>query len=141
VAKAIGDAVNLGDTAVTAWNVAKWPIIVIVVSMMVAALYHVAPNVKQPRFRWFTVGGFLALLVWVVASVGFAFYVAHFGSYNRTYGSLGAVITFLVWLWISNLAILFGAEVNAELERGRELQAGQAAEEEIQLPLRRTPKH
>ena len=141
VAKAIGDAVNLGDTAVTAWNVVKWPIIVIVVSMMVAALYHVAPNVKQPRFRWFTVGGFLALLVWVVASVGFAFYVAHFGSYNRTYGSLGAVITFLVWLWISNLAILFGAEVNAELERGRELQAGQAAEEEIQLPLRRTPKH
>jgi membrane protein len=140
VAQAIGDAIGLGDTAVTVWNIVKWPIIVIVVSLMIAALYHIAPNVQQPRFRWFTLGGFVALLVWVVASAGFAFYVAHFGSYNKTYGSLGAVITFLVWLWISNLAILFGAEVNAELERGRELQAGQPAEQDIQLPYRRRPK-
>jgi membrane protein len=140
VARAIGNAVGLGDTTVTVWNIAKWPIIVVVVSLMIAALYHVAPNVKQPRFRWFTLGGFVALVVWVLASAGFAFYVSHFGSYNKTYGSLGAVITFLVWLWISNLAILFGAEVNAELERGRELQAGQPAEEDIQLPYRREPK-
>jgi len=140
VASAIGAAVGLGDTAVTVWNIAKWPVIVVVVSLMIAALYHIAPNVQQPKFRWFTVGGFVALLVWVLASVGFAFYVSHFGSYNKTYGSLGAVITFLVWLWISNLAILFGAEVNAELERGRELAAGQPAEEDIQLPYRREPK-
>jgi membrane protein len=140
VAGAIGDAVGLGDTAVTVWNIAKWPIIVVVVSLMIAAFYHIAPNVKQPKFRWFTLGGFVALVVWVVASAGFAFYVANFGSYNKTYGSLGAVITFLVWLWISNLAILFGAEVNAELERGRELAAGQPAEEDIQLPYRREPK-
>ncbi len=140
VAKAIGDAVGLGDATVTAWNIVKWPIIVIVISLMTAALYHVAPNVRQPRFRWFTVGGFVALLVWVLASAGFAFYVAHLGSYNKTYGSLGAVIIFLVWLWLSNLAILFGAEVNAELERGRELQAGQPAEEDIQLPHRHRPR-
>ena len=108
---------------------------------MIAALYHVAPNVKQPRFRWFTLGGLLALVLWALASVAFAFYVANFGSYNKTYGSLGAVITFLVWLWITNNAILFGAEVNAELERERELKAGQPAEEDIQLPHRREPKN
>jgi membrane protein len=139
VATAIGDSIGLGHNAVTAWNIAKWPVIVVIVSLMIAALYHVAPNVKQPRFRWFTLGGFLALVLWVVASVGFGFYVAHFGSYDKTYGSLGAVITFLVWLWLTNVVILFGAEVNAELERGRELQAGLPAEEDIQLPHRRAP--
>ena len=140
VAKAIGDAVGVGDTVVTIWNIAKWPVIIVIVSLMIAALYHIAPNVKQPRFRWFTLGGFLALLLWVVASVAFGFYVANFGSYSKTYGSLGAVITFLVWLWITNNVILFGAEVNAELERGRELEAGQPAQEDIQLPHRRRPK-
>jgi membrane protein len=109
VAQAIGDAIGLGDTAVTVWNIAKWPIIVVLVSLMIAALYHIAPNVQQPRFRWFTLGGFLALLLWVIASVAFGLYVANFGSYNKTYGSLGAVITFLVWLWITNNVILFGA--------------------------------
>jgi membrane protein len=140
VARAVGDALGLGQAAVTTWNVAKWPIIVIVVSLMIAGLYHVAPNVKQPRFRWFTLGGFLALVLWVIASAAFGFYVANFGSYNKTYGSLGAVITFLIWMWITNNVLLFGAEVNAELERGRELEAGQPAEEEIQLPHRRPPK-
>ena len=140
VARAIGNAVGVGDTVVTIWNIAKWPVIVVVVSLMIAALYHIAPNVKQPRFRWFTLGGFLALLLWVIASVAFGFYVANFGSYNKTYGSLGAVITFLVWLWITNNVILFGAEVNAELERGRELEAGQPAQEDIQLPHRRRPE-
>jgi membrane protein len=140
VARAVGDAVGLGDTAVTVWNIAKWPLIVIIVSLMIAGLYNVAPNVRQPKFRWFTVGGFLALLLWVVASAAFGFYVANFGSYDKTYGSLGAVITFLVWMWITNTVLLFGAEVNAELERGRELEAGQPAEEEIQLPHRRPPK-
>jgi membrane protein len=135
VAQAVGDALGLGQAAVTAWNIAKWPVIVIVVS-----LYHVAPNVKQPKFRWFTLGGFLALVLWVIASAAFGFYVANFGSYNKTYGSLGAIITFLVWMWITNNVLLFGAEVNAELERGRELEAGQPAEEDIQLPHRKPPK-
>jgi len=141
VARAIGEAIGLGDTAVTVWNVAKWPVIVIIVSLMIAGLYHIAPNVKQPRFRWFTLGGFLALLLWVLASAAFGLYVANFGSYDKTYGSLGAVITFLVWLWITNNVILFGAEVNAEVERGRELEAGvEKADEDIQLPHRRPPK-
>jgi membrane protein len=141
VAHAIGDAIGLGDTAVTVWNIAKWPIIVIIVSLMIAGLYHIAPNVKQPKFKWFTLGGFLALVLWVIASAAFGFYVANFGSYNKTYGSLGAVITFLVWMWITNNVLLFGAEVNAELERGRELEAGQPAEEDIQLPHRKPPKN
>jgi len=140
VAHAIGDAVGIGSTTVTIWNIVKWPIIVILVSLMIAGLYHVAPNVKQPKFRWFTLGGFLALVLWVIASIAFGLYVANFGSYNKTYGSLGAVISFLVWMWITNNVLLFGAEVNAELERGRELQAGQPAQEDIQLPHRRPPK-
>jgi membrane protein len=140
VARAIGDAIGLGDTAVTVWNIAKWPIIVIIISLMIAGLYNIAPNVKQPKFKWFTLGGFLALVLWVIASAAFGFYVANFGSYDKTYGSLGAVITFLVWMWITNNVLLFGAEVNAELERGRELEAGQPAEEDIQLPHRKPPK-
>jgi len=137
IAKAVGDALGLGQAVVTTWNIAKWPVIVIIVSLIIAGLYHVAPNVKQPRFRWFSPGGFLALVLWVIASAAFGFYVANFGSYNKTYGSLGAVITFLIWMWITNNVLLLGAEVNAELERERELQAGLPAEEEIQLPPRR----
>jgi membrane protein len=140
VAQAIGDAIGVGSGVVTAWNIAKWPIIVIIVSMMIAGLYNVAPNVKQPKFKWFTLGGFLALVLWILASAAFGFYVANFGSYNKTYGSLGAVISFLVWMWITNNVLLFGAEVNAELERGRELEAGQPAEEDIQLPHKKDPK-
>jgi membrane protein len=140
VAQAIGDAIGVGSGVVTAWNIAKWPVIVIIISLMIAGLYNVAPNVKQPKFKWFTLGGFLALVLWVVASAAFGFYVANFGSYNKTYGSLGAVISFLVWMWITNNVLLFGAEVNAELERGRELKAGQPAEEDIQLPHKKAPK-
>jgi membrane protein len=140
VAKAIGDAVGLGDTAVTVWNIAKWPVILVLVALMIAALYHIGPNVKQPRFRWFTLGGALAVFLWIVASAGFGIYVARFGSYNKTYGALGGVIVFLVWLWITNLVVLFGAEVNAEAERGRELEAGLPADDEIQLPHRRVPR-
>jgi membrane protein len=137
LAKAVGDAIGLGSAAVTAWNWAKWPIMALVVSVIFSLLYYATPNVKQPKFRWFTIGGLIALVVWIIASVGFAFYVTNFGSYNKTYGSLGAIVTFLVWLWITNIAILFGAEFNAEMERGRELQAGiPGAAEEIQLPPR-----
>ena len=140
VAQAIGDAIGLSSTVVTAWNIAKWPVIIIIVSLMIGALYNIAPNVKQPKFKWFTLGGFLALVLWVVASAAFGFYVSNFGSYNKTYGTLGAVIGFLVWMWITNNVLLFGAEVNAELERGRQIEAGQPAEEEIKLPYRKTPK-
>ena len=105
-----------------------------------ALLYYATPNVKQPKFRWISIGAVVAILTWVVASAVFGFYVANFSSYNKTYGSLAGVIVFLLWLWITNLALLFGAELDAELERGRELQAGMPAEEVIQLPARDTRK-
>jgi membrane protein len=141
VAKAVGDAVGLGDTALTAWNIAKWPVLLVVVMLMLAILYWSAPNAKPAGFRWISPGAVLAVLVWIVASAAFAFYVANFGSYNKTYGTLGGVIVFLVWMWISNIAVLLGAELNAETERGRELEAGvPGAEEDIQAPYRRVPK-
>ncbi|HET7823476.1 MAG TPA: YihY/virulence factor BrkB family protein [Ornithinibacter sp.] len=138
VAQAIGEAVGLGEQGVTVWNVLKWPVMLGIVIVMVAVLYYATPNVKQPKFRWVSVGAAVAILVWVLASVAFGFYVSHFSSYNKTYGSLAGVIVFLLWLWITNLALLFGAEVDAELERARELQAGTKAERTIQLPPRDT---
>ncbi|GAA3808991.1 YihY/virulence factor BrkB family protein [Nocardioides panacisoli] len=139
-ADAVGKAIGVGSTAVTVWNIAKWPVMLAVVVVIVALLYYATPNVKQPKFRWISVGAVAAILVWIVASVAFGFYVANFSSYNKTYGSLAGVIVFLLWLWITNLALLFGAELDAELERGRELQAGIPAEEAIQLPARDTRK-
>jgi membrane protein len=136
--KAIGDSVGLGDAAQTTWNIAKWPVMLIIVAMMVALLYYFTPNVRQPKFRWVSVGATVAILGWVLASVAFGFYVSNFGSYNKTYGSLAGIIVFLLWLWITNLALLFGAEIDAELERARELQAGIEAERTLQLPPRDT---
>ena len=138
LADGLGDVIGLGDTAMTAWNIAKWPVMLAIVIALVAVLYHATPNVKQPKFRWMSVGAAIAILTWLVASVAFGFYVANFGSYNKTYGSLAGVIVFLLWLWLTNLALLFGAEVDAELERSRQLQAGIAAEESLQLPPRDT---
>jgi len=138
VAEAIGSAVGLGDTAVTVWNIVKWPVILAVVVVVVAILYYATPNIKQPKFRWISVGAGVAVVVWILASLGFALYVANFSNYNRTYGSLAGVIVFLLWLWITNLALLFGAEIDAEIERGRQLQAGIKAEESLQLPPRDT---
>lgn len=140
IAEAIGGSVGVGAAGLAIWNVARWPIIALIAVLVIAVLYYATPNIKQPRFRWMSVGAFVALLTWVVASAGFAFYAANFASYNETYGSIGGVIVFLLWLWISNNALLFGAELDAELERGRELQAGIAAEEQIQLPPRDTKK-
>ena len=111
-----------------------------VVSFMFAFLYWAAPNVKHPKFKWLSPGGILAVVIWVIASLAFAFYVANFGSYNKTYGALGGIITFLVWLWISNIAVLLGAEFNAELERGKKIEAGQPADEEPFLEPRDTSK-
>jgi membrane protein len=106
------------------WNIAKWPVLLLIVGLMFAVLYWAAPNVKQPGFKWITPGGALAVIGWVLASLAFAFYVANFGSYNKTYGALAGPIVFLVWLWISNVVILLGAELNAEIERGRAIDAG-----------------
>jgi membrane protein len=141
LASAIAGPIGLGHTAVTAWDVAKWPVLLGVVMLMLATLYYWAPNVKQPKFRWITPGSVLAVLVWIAASAGFAVYVANFGSYNKTYGSLGGAVIALIWLWISNIAVLLGQELNAELERERELQAGDhRADEAIQLEPRDAPK-
>jgi membrane protein len=134
LAEAIGNAIGLGNTAITIWGIAKWPVMLAIVMLVIDALYYVAPNVRQPRFRWLSPGGVLAVLLWAAASVGFGLYVSHFDSYNKTYGTLGGVISFLVWMWISNLALLLGAEFDAELERERELQAGLPAEQELRLP-------
>jgi len=138
LADSIGGTIGLGSQAVTVWNIAKWPVLVLFVVLIVALLYYTTPNVKQPRFRWLSVGAFVAIIVWLIASVAFAFYVATFGSYDKTYGSLAGAVVGLLWLWITNVALLFGAELDSELERGRQLQSGIAAEEEIQLPARDT---
>jgi membrane protein len=137
-ATAVGNALGIGSTAVTVWNIVKWPVILIVVIFIVAVLYWATPNVKQPKFRWISVGAAVAIVVWIIASALFGFYVATFSSYNKTYGALAGVVVFLLWLWITNLALLFGAELDSELERGRELQAGLPAEKTVQLPPRDT---
>ena len=124
-----GDLVGVGDTAVDVWQIAKWPVLLLVVSFMFALLYWAAPNVKHPRFHWVSPGGLLAVAGWVIGSAAFAFYVSNFGSYNKTYGALGGVIIFLIWLWVSNIMVLLGAEFNAEMERGRAIQAGMRPED------------
>src|SRR4051812_31795774 len=140
LAKQVGNVLGVGDTAVTVWDVAKWPVLLLIVSFMFAFLYWAAPNVKHPKFQWISPGGVLAVIVWIVASALFAFYVSHFGSYNKTYGALGGVIIFLVWLWISNIAVLLGAEFNAELERGRAIESGMPEEREPFVEPRDTRK-
>lgn len=140
LAEAIGNVVGLGDAAVTVYSIAKWPIMAGIVILLLAILYYVAPNARLPKFQWISPGAVVALVIWIVASVAFFFYVSNFGSYNKTYGSLGGAISMLVWLWISNIAVLFGQQLNSEIERGRELSAGLPAERDIQLPLRDEPK-
>jgi len=139
-ARAVGNAIGLGSTAVLVWDVAKWPVMLVAVIVIVATLYYATPNVEQPRFRWTSVGALLAIVVWVLASAGFGFYVANFSSYDKTYGTLAGAVVLLLWLWITNLALLFGGELDAELERARELQAGLPAERRVQLPPRDTRK-
>jgi membrane protein len=136
----VGELLGVGDTVVTIWDIAKWPVLIVLVSFMFALLYWAAPNVKQPGFRWISPGGLLAVLLWLVASAAFAFYVANFGSYNKTYGAVGGVIIFLVWLWISNIAVLLGAEFNAELQRGKQIKAGHPEDREPFLEPRDTRK-
>jgi membrane protein len=141
IASAVGDAVGLGDAAVTAWNIAKWPVLLVVVVLMISLLYYAAPNAKLRGFKSILPGAALAVVLWLIASAAFAFYVANFGSYNKTYGTLGGIIVFLVWLWITNVAILLGAELNAERERTRQLKEDiPEAERELQLEERSEPK-
>jgi membrane protein len=139
LADRVGGWLNLGDTVVQVWDLAKWPVLLVVVSFMFGVLYWASPNARQ-GFRWVTPGGVLAVVLWAIASAGFAFYVANFGSYNKTYGTLASVIIFLVWLWISNIAVLLGAELNAELERSRHMAAGHPGDEEPYMELRDTRK-
>jgi membrane protein len=138
VAATVGRAIGLGTTVVSVWNIARWPVIVILVSVAFAILYWASPNVRQPRFRWLTPGSVVAILIWLVASAAFGVYVANFSSYNRTYGSLAGIIVFLIWLWLSNMAILLGVEFDAELTRGRKLEAGHPADGDPFLPPRDT---
>jgi membrane protein len=140
VASRVGSLIGLGSTAVTVWDIAKWPALVLLLGLLLSILYYAAPNVKHPGFRWVTPGGVLAIIVWIAASALFALYVATASSYNKTYGSLGGVIVFLIWLWVSNVAILLGAEFDAELERERSIQGGNPAGKEPYLPLRNEPK-
>ncbi|MCA1655103.1 MAG: YihY/virulence factor BrkB family protein [Pseudonocardiaceae bacterium] len=138
IADRVGGLFGLGSTAVTVWDIAKWPVLAALVSLAIALLYWASPNVRHPGFRWLTPGSVLAVLTWVVASVGFAVYVANFGSYNKVYGSLASVVVFLIWLWISNLAVLFGAEFDAELARGKQMAQGQPESAEPILEPRDT---
>jgi membrane protein len=140
IAERVGSIVGAGDTAVTVFNIVKWPVIALIVSQIFAFLFWVSPNVKQPGYRWVSPGGLLAVVLWIAASGAFAFYVANFGSYSKTYGSMAAVIIFLVWLWITNLVMLLGAEFNAEVERGRQIEAGHDPDVEPFLPHREAPK-
>ena len=138
VARAVGDAIGLGEGAVTVWSIVKWPVILAIVIVLVAMLYYLTPNVRKPKFRWISVGATIAIVTWILASLAFGLYVANFGSYNKTYGSLAGVVVFLLWLWLTNLALLFGAEVDAELERAGQLQAGVEAEERLHVSPRDT---
>jgi membrane protein len=137
IVEAVADPIGLSDTAIAVWNIAKWPALVALVVVMIAILYYASPNVRLRGFRWVTPGSVVAVVVWALASAAFAFYVANFGSYDKTYGTLGGLVALLVWFWITNLAILFGHQLNAELERSLEIEEGRpGAETEIKLEPR-----
>ncbi len=140
LARQVGGALGIGDTALTVWSIAKWPVLVVLVTIMIALLYWATPNAKIRGFRWITPGSFLALVIWMIASAGFAVYLANFASYNKTYGTFAGVIIFLVWLWITNLAILLGLECDAELARQRAVAGGHPVDEEPYVEPRDTRK-
>ena len=136
LARAVGRETGIGNTVVDIWSVAKWPVLVAIVIGLFSALYYVAPNVRQHSYRWITPGSVVAVVLWGLASLGFTLYVSHFGSFNKTYGSLGAVVVFLIWLWLANVALLFGAVFNAELERSRQVELGARREDTVPMPTR-----
>jgi len=136
----LGSVIGVGSTAVTVWDIAKWPAMLLAIAVILAILYYAAPNVRQPGFAWVSPGSVLAVVLWIAVSALFALYVANFSSYNKTYGALASVVVFLIWLWLTNVAILFGAEFNAELERGRQIVGGHPEDKEPYLPMRDAPK-
>jgi membrane protein len=137
---ALGSALGIGDTALTAWRLAKWPAMIVLVLLLFGVLYYTAPNARVKGVRWVTAGAVLALFAWIVASVIFALYVGNFSSYDKTYGTLGGVVVFLLWMWITNMAILLGAELNAEVERAEQIHRGvRGAERELQVEEREAP--
>jgi membrane protein len=141
IVNAVADPLGIGSTAITVWGIAKWPVMAVLAVLLIAVLYHTSPNVKPHGFRWFTPGAAVALVVWIIASAGFAFYVSNFGSYNKTYGALSGFIILLIWFWISNLALLFGLQLNSEIQRNREFEQGLArSERELQAEPRETPQ-
>ena len=139
VAEALGKALGISDQLVDLWHYLKWPLLLFVVLVVIGILYYASPNARLPSFKLITPGAATAVGIWILASGAFAFYVSNFGRYDKTYGTLGGVITFLIWLWLSNLAVLLGAELNAEIERTRQLEHGLPAERELQLPPRDDP--
>jgi membrane protein len=138
VANTVGNTVGLGSTAVAVWSIVRWPVLVVLAIVMLAVLYWATPNVKLPKFSWISMGAIIALVLAAAASVAFSFYVSNFSHYNKTYGTIGGVIVALLWVWMLNLAVLFGAEFDSEAERGRELQSGIPAEAVLQVPARDT---
>ena len=124
VANEVGNAVGAGHTAVLVWNIAKWPILLLLVSVLLAVLFWASPNAKQAGIRWVSPGGIIATLGWIVISALFAIYVTNFSNYNKTYGALAGIVVFLIWLWLSNIALLMGAEVNAELDHAKAIAKG-----------------
>ena len=140
VAEAVGGAIGLSDTAVTVWDIAKWPVLIGIISLVLAVLYYASPNAKLDGFKFITPGALVAVVIWIVRRLAFGFYVSNFGSYDKTYGSLGGVVVFLVWLWITNVAILLGAQLNAERERSKQFERGVPdAERDMRLEHRDEP--
>ena len=140
LARRAGELLGIGDAGVQIWNVAKWPVLLLAVSLMLAILYWAAPNVRHRGFRWVSPGSALAVVSWIIVSAAFSLYVANFGSYNKTYGTLAGMIIFLIWLWISNIAVLFGVEFDAELQRARAIEGGHPPGEEPYVEPRDTRK-
>jgi membrane protein len=141
IVEAVASPIGLSGTAVDVWNIAKWPVLAALFVTIVAVLYYASPNARLRGFRWVTPGGLVAIVIWAIASAAFGIYVANFGSYDKTYGTLGGLIALLVWFWITNLAILFGHQLNAERERSLQIEEGRpGAERELQLEPRSAPK-
>jgi membrane protein len=140
LARRAGELLGIGDAGVLIWNIAKWPVLLLAVSLMLAILYWAAPNVRHRGLKWVSPGSALAVVSWIVVSAAFSLYVANFGSYNKTYGTLAGMIIFLIWLWISNIAVLFGVEFDAELQRARAIEAGHPSGDEPYVEPRDTRK-
>jgi membrane protein len=140
IAERAGDILNIGDAGLLVWNIAKWPVLLTAVTALLGLLYWAAPNVRARGFRWISPGSLLAVVLWIIASVAFAFYVANFGSYNKVYGTLAGTIIFLIWLWVTNIAVLFGLEFDAELWRERAIEAGHPPAKEPYAEPRDTRK-